>query len=168
MCTVQCSGNLNDICGSADNELYSFYHLNGAFAGTRSPSSPNTETWSALGCYTDTTSARTLSNLTGTQGNVEVTIESCTLACQFAGFSLAGTEYSSQCCASDCSLPNSPTDIISLPFVLYEITQTVEMQLRMEVSLFGMKGAQCHARETALRFVEVQTALASTLTTAAL
>ncbi|GFZ47912.1 hypothetical protein JCM24511_05659 [Saitozyma sp. JCM 24511] len=66
---------------------------------TSSPTGPVTVQsvglWNFLGCYTDSTAARTLGFPIGTNG--QVTIESCTAACQNAGYKYAGAEYSGEC-----------------------------------------------------------------------
>jgi hypothetical protein len=63
--------------------------------------------WAALGCYTDSVSARTLAKsvvVPGGQG--ATTIESCLAACHAAGYSFAGVEYSQECCKPP-SIPSS-------------------------------------------------------------
>lgn len=67
-------------------------------------------------CSSDSTAARALGTAVGPTGGV--TIESCTAACQAAGFPLAGAEYADECyCGSafangaapaalaDCNMP---------------------------------------------------------------
>jgi hypothetical protein len=57
--------------------------------------------WNFRGCYTDKISARTLGNALGVPGGQPaMTIEACLAACQFAGYVLAGVEYSGECCKS--------------------------------------------------------------------
>lgn len=57
-----------------------------------------TATWSFLGCYTDSVSARTLSHkITVAGGSSKTTVESCEAVCHAAGYSLAGVEYSREC-----------------------------------------------------------------------
>jgi hypothetical protein len=55
--------------------------------------------WSALGCYTDNVSGRTLPNGAAVPGGSEaMTNEACQTACLRAGFPIAGTEYAGECC----------------------------------------------------------------------
>ncbi|KAF4635475.1 hypothetical protein G7Y89_g2624 [Cudoniella acicularis] len=59
--------------------------------------------WTYRGCYTDSISARILGNtLTVNGGAAAMTIGACLNACQTAGFSLAGIEYSGECSQPDC------------------------------------------------------------------
>lgn len=56
-------------------------------------------TWNFLGCYTDNVSGRALPNaLSIPGGSAAMTNEACQTACTAAGFSIAGTEYSGECC----------------------------------------------------------------------
>jgi glucan 1,3-beta-glucosidase len=55
--------------------------------------------WVALGCYTDSISARTLANYIVVPGGPgATTIEACLATCNAAGYSLAGVEFSQECC----------------------------------------------------------------------
>ena len=66
-----------------------------------SPTQPALIGWSFLGCYTDRTSARTLGNhLEVPGGPAAMSIEACLTACQSAGYTLAGVEFSGECCKS--------------------------------------------------------------------
>jgi hypothetical protein len=84
---MACAGNSNEICGG--NQRLDVY---------QSTSASSTK-WTSLGCYTDSTSARTLSNyITVPGGTGATTIESCQAACLALGYSLAGVEYANECC----------------------------------------------------------------------
>lgn len=55
--------------------------------------------WTSLGCYTDNVSGRALSNGASVPGGSgAMTNEACQTACMAAGFEIAGTEYSGECC----------------------------------------------------------------------
>ncbi|KAF7355708.1 hypothetical protein MSAN_01488600 [Mycena sanguinolenta] len=51
--------------------------------------------WTVQGCYTDTSSSRTLSESSTTSANM--TVASCFAFCSAGGFSLAGVEFGSEC-----------------------------------------------------------------------
>ena len=55
--------------------------------------------WTLLGCYTDSVSARALPYAAGVPGGPSaMTNELCQSTCLAAGYKLAGTEYSDECC----------------------------------------------------------------------
>ena len=54
--------------------------------------------WTLLGCYTDSISARTLSQRVITISVTAMTIEACQAACYALAYSLAGVEFSQECC----------------------------------------------------------------------
>jgi glucan 1,3-beta-glucosidase len=55
--------------------------------------------WTLLGCYTDNVSARSLPYGAGVPGGPSaMTNELCQSTCLAAGYTLAGTEYSDECC----------------------------------------------------------------------
>jgi WSC domain len=59
--------------------------------------------WKLLGCYTDSVSARSLPYGAGVAGGpTAMTNELCQSTCLAAGYSLAGTEYSDECCKHLC------------------------------------------------------------------
>lgn len=78
-CDMPCRGNAGQICGGS-NRL-SLYTYTG---------------WSAVGCYTDTVTRRTLGTRPALSYNT-MTIEICQNACAKAGFTLAGLEYGGEC-----------------------------------------------------------------------
>lgn len=84
---MPCAGNSNELCGG--NRLLDVY---------QSTTASSTQ-WTALGCYTDSTSARTLSHyIIVPGGQSATTIESCQAACLALGYRLAGVEYANECC----------------------------------------------------------------------
>lgn len=60
---------------------------------------PSATGWNFLGCYTDNVGGRTLVN--GVQvegGSTAMSVELCQAACKANGYSIAGVEYSGECC----------------------------------------------------------------------
>jgi glucan 1,3-beta-glucosidase len=63
------------------------------------PTGPSLLGWNYRGCYTDAYPGRTLGNLVQVQGGAAaMSIEACIIACTSARYSLAGVEYSGECC----------------------------------------------------------------------
>jgi hypothetical protein len=72
-------------------------------SSTKSATSTSTAqpTWTALGCYLDSSKPPTLSNRTSiVGGDTAMTIEACETACYISGFLYAGVEAGSQCWCS--------------------------------------------------------------------
>lgn len=64
-----------------------------------STTGPSATGWNFLGCYTDNVGGRTLVN--GVQvegGSTAMSVELCQAACKANGYSIAGVEYSGECC----------------------------------------------------------------------
>lgn len=104
-CDMTCTGNASEFCGAGDR-------LNVYWNGTQPPSSPiivrSAGNWTSLGCYNDSTTTRALANGMGVTG--EVTVESCTTACQDAGYQYAGVEYADECyCGMTLDNGSEPT-----------------------------------------------------------
>ncbi|KAK7458254.1 WSC domain-containing protein [Colletotrichum acutatum] len=90
-CNMPCSGDSSEACGGSDR-LSVF--TNGVAAPVINPGPPS---WSSLGCQNDP-GPRLLSYRTGVAaGDSKMSVLQCTNACQAAGYSLAGVEYSSEC-----------------------------------------------------------------------
>jgi glucan 1,3-beta-glucosidase len=103
---MTCDGNTAETSGGPDRlDLYSYSSGGSATTSTAASSPTGTGNplpgWTFLGCYTDSVSARTLPNAESVSGGV--TNEGCQNACLAAGYSIAGTEYASQCCKSPFS-----------------------------------------------------------------
>lgn len=111
-CSMPCSGNATESCGGPNR-------LNLFWSGTNGPQTNlGNGSWTFAGCYTlvdflllcweelkltlqtsEGTTGRTLSNgVTTTGGSAAMTVGLCLTACQDAGYLLAGTEYSGECC----------------------------------------------------------------------
>jgi glucan 1,3-beta-glucosidase len=76
-----------------------------------SSSPPTSSGWVFLGCYTDSVSARTLSQHPAVAGGASATtIEACQAVCHSLGYSLAGVEYTDECCKRN-ALPSPPSEI---------------------------------------------------------
>jgi hypothetical protein len=88
-CNMPCAGNSGEICGG--NRAMDVYQSTTTSSGH----------WTALGCYTDSISARAMSHyITVPSGQSATTIESCQAACLALGYTLAGVEAANECCKS--------------------------------------------------------------------
>lgn len=66
---------------------------------TTSSSPPKQTGWSSLGCYSDNVNGRTLANQVQVPGGASaMSVEACEAACKSAGYTIAGLEYSGECC----------------------------------------------------------------------
>lgn len=104
-CDMTCTGNASEFCGAGDR-------LNIYWSGAQPPPLPivvpSVGNWMSLGCYNDSTTARALPNAVGVTG--QVTVESCTAACQGAGYQYAGVEYADECyCGMTLDNGSGPT-----------------------------------------------------------
>ncbi|KAF2815199.1 copper radical oxidase [Mytilinidion resinicola] len=89
---MTCNGNSTEFCGGSD-----------ALSVYSSKTAP--DGWKALGCYTDSAGARTLTTYEFPPG--DLTIEKCTTACE--GFTYAGVEYGGECyCGNEFSNDGGP------------------------------------------------------------
>lgn len=77
-CNKECAGDSREICGGSN--AINLYTL--------------VPTWQNLGCYSDSTIARTLDTSLNIAGN---TVEKCQAECMAGGFIYAGMEFGSQC-----------------------------------------------------------------------
>lgn len=92
-CNMGCSGNSSESCGGP-NRLTVFMKQPPVI-------NPGPPGWGSMGCYVDSTSARTLSVGTSVPGGAaNMSIANCVTACGNAGYTFAGTEYSQECCKS--------------------------------------------------------------------
>jgi hypothetical protein len=113
-CSMGCNGNATESCGGP-NRLNLFYNnatapapaTTAPAAGTSTTTAAGTTIsgtstgWNLIGCFSDGANARTLTYAQGVpNGPNGMTVEQCTSACQAGGFSLAGVEYSTECCES--------------------------------------------------------------------
>jgi hypothetical protein len=82
-CNMACAGNGAEICGGP-NRLDMFQYTS----------------WGFLGCFTDVVAARSLGLRVpvSTIPPASMTVEKCQGACSALGYSLAGVEYSQECC----------------------------------------------------------------------
>jgi glucan 1,3-beta-glucosidase len=63
------------------------------------PRIPSLLGWNYRGCYTDIVAARSLGvTMQVPGGGAAMTIETCILACDAAGYNIAGVEWSQECC----------------------------------------------------------------------
>ncbi|KAK8232248.1 hypothetical protein HDK90DRAFT_467432 [Phyllosticta capitalensis] len=128
-CNMACNGNSTQICGGP-NRLTMFSYSNGspvvsssvssAAAASSTSAAPvaSISGWSYKGCYVDNKYGRIMANQQPDSNTL--TNEACIQTCAKQGYSVAGTQYSSQCfCSnflqnsasltsdSDCSMPCS-------------------------------------------------------------
>ncbi|KAH6711606.1 hypothetical protein BKA61DRAFT_554745 [Leptodontidium sp. MPI-SDFR-AT-0119] len=102
-CNVACSGNATEPCGGG-NRLNLFW--NGQTGPT---TNPGPGLWAFSGCYTEGTTGRALDHgLAVVGGSNNMSVSNCVAACQGAGYSLAGVEYSGECYC-DNSIVNGAT-----------------------------------------------------------
>ncbi|KAI5360847.1 putative carbohydrate-binding WSC, glyoxal oxidase, galactose oxidase/kelch, beta-propeller [Septoria linicola] len=110
-CNMPCNGNASEFCG-AGNRLN--LYASGTTKPTTKPVSkvpPRPVNWISMGCYSDNVGGRTLSYGAQVQGGSQnMTNNNCVQACQKAGYTIAGTEYSGECfCDNDfVGSDNSP------------------------------------------------------------
>lgn len=72
--------------------------------------------WTSLGCYTDSISARTLTHyVTVPGGQGATTIEACQATCHALGYILAGVEYAGECCKHNLTLYILSYSLLPLP-----------------------------------------------------
>lgn len=92
-CNMICNGNSSEYCGGSGRlNMYT------------TKSAPTA--WTALGCYTDSVAARTL---TTAEYPGTMTVELCTSACKSAGYVYAGVEYGGECyCGNSFSNGGGP------------------------------------------------------------
>ena len=133
-CNMACSGNSAEICG-AGNRITVF-----SAATTGPVSNPGSGGWMSLGCYSDSTNARTLRSSQAALGS-GMTVTQCTTTCQQRGFQYAGLEYANECycdssiqngagAASGCNMPCSgnSTEFCGGPnrLNLYQLSSTTQ------------------------------------------
>ena len=97
-CDMTCRGDTSEICGGG-NRLSLFNYTSPSSSTGGSPSTPATlapSGWKAVGCYTDSVTARTLGVGMSVIGTM--TVEGCIDACGAAGYALSGVEYGQECC----------------------------------------------------------------------
>ena len=106
---MACTGNATEQCGGP-NRL-NLFHSSKAVVATSGPATnAGPPGWGFLGCYTDSTAARTLTaNGASAGGGGALTVALCTQACQTEGYILAGVEYSGECyCGNAASNGGGP------------------------------------------------------------
>ena len=101
---MACSGNSSEVCGGP-NGLTVFYNGLGGISTNPGPTG-----WGSLGCYSDSTGARTLTTGMGVPGGASaMTVALCTSACKQNGFTYAGVEYANECyCGNTLSNGGGP------------------------------------------------------------
>lgn len=122
-CDMACQGSATEICGGPNGiDIYKYGAITNSSSSssvvstsssststtvsstssstsTSASSTPSAPGWYLTGCYVDSTTARTLSYAAGVPGGpANMTNEACTATCKAAGYTIAGTEYSQECC----------------------------------------------------------------------
>ena len=96
---MNCAGDSKQKCGAGNRlSVYSDANWVQTFFAT-----PSYSTWNLMGCYVDSTSARSLGtavSLSAFGGASSATIANCVSACQAQGFTYCGAEYYSECYGS--------------------------------------------------------------------
>lgn len=102
-CNTACAGDSSAPCGGPDR-LSIF--TNGSPAPVENP---GVDDYTSLSCYTDSQTARTLSEFEPTSDNI-VFVRSCVDTCLQKGFLYAGVEYGEECyCGNTIQNSNTPT-----------------------------------------------------------
>ncbi|KAI9449277.1 WSC domain-containing protein [Lactarius psammicola] len=101
-CNMPCQGNPTELCGGAGRiNVYNFtgtYPIGASVVGAAGG-------WTSRGCYSDSTSSRTLERRVD-PGNV--TVESCVSTCQSQSFTIAGLEFGQECwCGNQIQSPGA-------------------------------------------------------------
>ncbi|KAG8805415.1 hypothetical protein FRC17_005529, partial [Serendipita sp. 399] len=102
-CNMPCLGDASQFCGGANRLL--MYHKPGPVVVEPTPQS----SWTPAqdGCWTDSVSARALSQEMGS--HEDLTPASCQILCENAGFHLAGVEFGRECwCGNTIMYDNHP------------------------------------------------------------
>jgi hypothetical protein len=109
-CDMTCAGNSSEYCGGPDRlNLYNYTATIGSTSGggtttgggsgdTTGPSPVTTGlpgTWTYAACYVDNADGRVLAD---EYDSSTTTVASCVAYCSSNNFTLAGIEYSTQCC----------------------------------------------------------------------
>ncbi|RDL36505.1 Uncharacterized protein BP5553_05857 [Venustampulla echinocandica] len=95
-CAMPCTGNSTQTCGGGSRlSLY----WNGQSPPPGPSTNPGTSGYGFYGCYTEGDGGRALTTgpVTTPGGGSSMTIAVCVAACNAAGFSMAGVEYSQEC-----------------------------------------------------------------------
>lgn len=131
---MPCNGNSKETCGGPwALNVYNHTSSGSSSTGNTPTVLPSYGPWSSLGCYrylnlrllktltplcfsiSDNVAARTLSVPTAPIGGAtNNSVESCTTACAAGGYSLAGVEYSDECCMCHQSPQFRPCPLTSL------------------------------------------------------
>lgn len=111
-CSMACAGAPGEACGGADRlSLYERTSAPPAQSSAKVIEDGSDFVWTALGCYSDLTYARILSQgVTVHGGGQNNSAASCTVECKRQDYIYAGTEYAGECFVSVLNvmaLPNT-------------------------------------------------------------
>ncbi|KAI9449272.1 WSC domain-containing protein [Lactarius psammicola] len=102
-CNMPCKGDPTELCGGASR--LNVYKFKGTYPIGASVVK-KAGGWTSRGCYSDSTSSRTLERRVD-PGNV--TVESCVSTCQSQSFTIAGLEFGQECwCGNQIQSPGAP------------------------------------------------------------
>ncbi|KND94716.1 putative fungistatic metabolite [Tolypocladium ophioglossoides CBS 100239] len=105
-CSTACGGNATQPCGGPNRlTLYQTAKIKGPTVN------PGVGGWASIGCYSEGTTGRALTQGINTIPGAQMTVAGCTAACKAAGYVLAGVEYAGECyCGSAISNGGKPAD----------------------------------------------------------
>ncbi|PNY24742.1 fungistatic metabolite [Tolypocladium capitatum] len=103
-CGMSCGGNATQPCGGPSRlTLYQTTQIKGPMVN------PVVGGWISIGCYSEGTTGRALTQGINTIPGAQMTVAGCTAACKAAGYALAGVEYAGECyCGSTISNGGKP------------------------------------------------------------
>ncbi|KJZ73667.1 hypothetical protein HIM_07000 [Hirsutella minnesotensis 3608] len=91
-CSTPCGGDANEACGGPKRlSLYNTAEISGPTVN------PGLNGWASLGCYSEGTTGRALSQGINSIPGEQMTVAKCTAACKASGATLAGLEYGGEC-----------------------------------------------------------------------
>jgi hypothetical protein len=93
VCNMPCSGDATQPCGAGSR--LSLFHTTEVLGPQPNP---GVNGYVHMGCYSEGTTGRTLTNAPGGVLAAEMTVAKCTAACHAANYILAGVEYGGECC----------------------------------------------------------------------
>ncbi|PHH91458.1 hypothetical protein CDD83_359 [Cordyceps sp. RAO-2017] len=91
-CSDTCGGDASQPCGGAKRlTLYQTSQVSGPSVN------PGVNGWASIGCYSEGTTGRALTQGTNSVPEAQMTVAKCTAACTASGYILAGLEYGGEC-----------------------------------------------------------------------
>ncbi|UNI14601.1 (Methyl)glyoxal oxidase [Purpureocillium takamizusanense] len=105
-CSTPCGGDATQPCGGQGRlTLYFTSMIQGPVVN------PGVDEWVSIGCYSEGTTGRTLTQGVGTIPNAQMTVAKCAAACKAGSYTFAGVEYAGECyCGNKISNGGQPAD----------------------------------------------------------